>query len=272
MHELVNKYGGHAKLEEILTDFFNRVSGDRGLMHYFFNVPLKQVLADQRELMPYVMRKPDIDYRSTPVQTAIREINIRIPVFEDVLKVLNLVLKLFKVHYTEAPMMAMHIIEILEETRSRFADTKKSFYKPADINTAVLLTFFRSQGILSELDPESGEIYSMHGFGLAYPLYTAIDVADNSLVLMARAQARDGVTLVEVQSLAAAAAAKVQPLQFTAFTDAQACPTFQASYKVPTQFGVPKRLLQRVTNHFTWRFEEAMKVNTNYQLIDVVNG
>lgn len=272
MHELVKKYGGQAKLEEILTHFFHRVSNERGLMHYFFNVPLKQVLADQRELMPYVMRKPDIDYRTAPVQTAIRDINIRIPVFEDVLKVLNLTLKHFKVHYLEAPMMAMHIIEILEETRSRFADTKKSVYNPADINLDVLLSFYRTQGILSELDAESGEIYSMHGFGLAYPLYTAIDAANNSLVLMARAQARDGVTLAEVQALANAAAAKVQPLQFTAFTDAQASPTFQASYYVPTQYGVPKRLLQRVTNHFTWRFEEAMKLNTNFQLIDVVNG
>jgi hypothetical protein len=272
MHELVKKYGGHAKLEEILTHFFQRVSSERGLMHYFFNVPLKQIVADQRELMPYVMRKPDIDYRTAPIQTAIREINIRIPVFEDVLKVLNLTLKHFKVHYSDVPIMAMHIIEILEETRSRFADTKKSSYNPADINTAMLLSFYRTQGILSELDAESGEIYSMHGFGLAYPLYTAIDAANHSVVLMARAQARDGVTLAQVQALAEAAAAKVKPLQFSVFTDAQACPTFQASYQVPTQYGVPKRLLQRVTNHFTWRFEEAMKVNTHSQLIDSVNG
>ena len=272
MHELVNKYGGHTKLKEILTVFFERVSNERGLMHYFFNVPLKQVLADQIELMPYIMRKPAIDYRATPVQTAIREINVRIPVFEDVVKVLHLVLKNAKVHYLEAPVMAMHIIEIVEETRSRFADTKKSYYKPADINPAVLLSFFRTQGILSEHNTVTGEIYSMHGFGLAYPLYTAIDAANNSLVLMARAQARDDVTLTQVQALAQAAAAKVSPLQFSAINDEQEWPTFQASYQVPTQYGVPKRLLQRVTNHFTWRFEEAMKVDTHSELIDVVNG
>jgi hypothetical protein len=90
MHTLVNKYGGHAKLDQIITDFFTRICNERGLMHYFFNVPLKQVLADQQQLMPFVMRKPDIDCRAAPVQTAIRDINIRLPVFEDVLKVLHL--------------------------------------------------------------------------------------------------------------------------------------------------------------------------------------
>lgn len=272
MHTLVNKYGGLPRLEQIITDFFTRISNERGLMHYFFNVPLKQVLADQAQLMPFVMRKPDVDYRTAPVQTAIRDINIRLPVFEDVLKVLHLVLKNAKIHYSEVPMMAMHIIEILEETRSRFADTKKSVYKSADINPAVLLSFYRTQGIMSEHNEVTGEIYSMHGFGLAYPLFTSIDSEQNHIVLTARASAKDAVTLEEVQALAIMAKTKVTPLTFSAVTDENDWPTFQASYKVPTQYGVPKRLLQRITNQFTWRFEEAMKVDTNRQLIDAVNG
>ncbi|WP_310645124.1 hypothetical protein [Limnohabitans sp.] len=272
MLTLVNKYGGHAKLDQIITDFFTRISNERGLMHYFFNVPLKQVLADQVELMPFVMRKPDVDYRTAPVQTAIRDINVRLPVFEDVLKVLHLVLKNAKVHYSEAPMMAMHIIEVIEETRSRFADTKKSVYKGADINTSVLLSFYRTQGIMSEHHEVTGEIYSLHGFGLAYPLFTSIDATQNHIVLTARASARDAVALDEIQALAHMAKAKVTPLDFSAVTDESGWPTFQARYKVPTQYGVPKRLLQRVTNQFTWRFEEAMKLDTQLKLIDAVNG
>lgn len=272
MHTLVNKYGGHAKLDQIITDFFTRICNERGLMHYFFNVPLKQVLADQQQLMPFVMRKPDIDYRTAPVQTAIRDINIRLPVFEDVLKVLHLVLKNAKIHYSEAPMMAMHIIEILEETRSRFADTKKSIYKGADINPAVLLNFYRTQGIMSEHNEVTGEIYAMHGFGLVYLLFTRIDHAQNHIVLIARASARDAIALEDVQALAVMAQTKITPLTFSAVSDESGWPTFQASYKVPTQYGVPKRLLQRITNQFTWRFEEAMKIDTQHQLIDAVNG
>jgi len=268
MHDLVKKYGGNPKLEEILTDFFKRISNERGLMHYVFNVPLKQVLADQIELMPYVMRKPDLDYRTPPVQTAIRDINIRIPVFEDVLKVLHLVLKHAKIHYKDAPMMAMHIIEILEETRSRFSDTKKSVYKLADINPTVLLSFYRTQGIMSEHNAVTDEILSMRGFGLAYPLFTRIDAKNNHIVLAARASAKDDVTLDEVQALAHLAKAKVSPLAFSAVTDEEGRPTLQATYAVPTQFDVPKRLLQRVTNQFTWRFEEALKVDKRFLLIE----
>jgi hypothetical protein len=268
MHELVNKYGGNPKLEEILTDFFKRVSNERGLMHYVFNVPLKQVLADQVDLMPYVMRKPDLDYRTPPVQTAIRDINLRIPVFEDILKVLHLTLKHAKIHYTDAPMMAMHIIEILEETRSRFADTKKSVYKLADINPTVLLSFYRTQGIMSEHNAVTDEIHSMRGFGLAYPLFTRIDAKKYQIVFSARASAKDNVTLDEVQALAQMAKAKVTPLEFSAVNDEDGRPTLQGTYAVPTQYDVPKRLLQRVTNQFTWRFEEALKVDTQFMLIE----
>jgi hypothetical protein len=268
MYELVQKYGGNPKLEEILTDFYKRISNERGLMHYVFNVPLKQVLADQIELMPYVMRKPDMDYRTLPVQTAIREINIRIPVFEDILKVLHLVLKHAKVHYSDAPMMVMHIIEIFEETRSRFADTKKSVYKLADINSTVLLSFYRTQGIMSEHNAVTDEIHSVRGFGLAYPLFTRIDAKNNQIVLAARASAKDNVTLDEVQALAQMAKAKVSPLEFTAVNDEEGRPTLQGTYAVPMQYDVPKRLLQRVTNQFTWRFEEALKVDTEFLLIE----
>jgi hypothetical protein len=156
----------------------------------------------------------------------------------------------------------------LEETRSRFSDTKKSVYKLADINPTVLLSFYRTQGIMSEHNAVTDEILSMRGFGLAYPLFTRIDTQNNRIVLAARASAKDDVTLDEVQELAHLAKTKVTPLAFSVVTDEDGRPTLQATYAVPTQFDVPKRLLQRVTNQFTWRFEEALKVDTRFLLIE----
>ena len=53
-------------------------------MHYFFSVPLVQIVADQLTYATYLMRKPDMDYRQDIVQTAIADIRISMHAFEDV--------------------------------------------------------------------------------------------------------------------------------------------------------------------------------------------
>ena len=270
MDDLVAKYGGWPVLKKILTEFHTRIGSERGLMHYFFDVPLPQVLLDQQTLMSYIIRKADFHYRELPSQTANRDINIRIQVFEDVLKVLGMVLKDAKVHYKDVPRMVSHIIEVVEETRSSFADIKKMHLKPADIHHEALIKFFQSQGIVSKLDPVSQEIASLHGTGLTYPLYTVLDSAQHRIRFFCRAKARASVSLDAVQRLVTTASERVLPLSFRAYLDEEGSPVFEGRYEVPTQFGVPRRLLQRVSHQFTWRFEEALKVDTDEALINVV--
>jgi hypothetical protein len=266
MKALVAKYGGPTALLNILTDFYQRINNSHGLRHYFFNVPLKQVVADQFELMPYVLRKTAQDYRGPIQQTAIREIRVRLHVFEDVIKVLHLVLRHAKVHYLDAPLMASHIIEMIEETRSRFADMKRSVYKSGDIKPQVLLGFFQTQGIASHYDEQMNEIFSKHGAGLAYPLFTAIDAPNKAIHLMARVQAHENADPREIEQIIQAASAKVPQIQFYSYEDEDENEEMQmmveGRYTVPTQYDVPIRLLQRVTHQFTWRFEDAMKVDT----------
>jgi hypothetical protein len=267
MQDLVAKYGGTPGLRKVLEDFALRISRERGLMHYLFSVTPSQLVTDQLQLVHYIMRKPDLDYRSTPKQTAINAVQIRPHVFEDVIKVLLLTLKDAKVHMNDAPRMAAHIIEVIEETRSKAADTKKSVYKTADITTEVLLRFFRAQGITSSYDAVTGEILSRPEHGLAYPLITTIQSSQKTIQLTARAQAIDVNRMAEVLALVPVAAQNVSPISFRAYRDAEGIPTLEGRYEVPTQYGVPQRLLQRVTNHFTWRFEEALKVDVKDVLI-----
>lgn len=270
MQDLVQKYGGTTGLKKIIASFYERVRQERGLMHYFFSVPLVQIVADQLTYATYIMRKPDMDYRQDIVQTAIADIRISMHAFEDVIKVLHIVLADAKVHRNDAPRMAMHIIEIIEETRSKVADTKKSFYKPEDISTDVLLTFFRSQGIESKLNAATDEIDSMAMYGLAYPLHTTIDKSGSAIQLYARAKAKESIEVSDVQTLVMAASTLITPLHFRGYKDEDGLAIFEGSYRVPTQYGVPKRLLQRVTNQFTWRFEEAFKADSQELLINVM--
>lgn len=262
MKTLVAKYGGATAFLNILTDFYQRINDNHGLRHYFFNVPLKQIVADQFELMPYLLRKSTLDYRGPIQQTAIREIRVRMHVFEDVVKVLHIALKQAKVHYLDAPLMANHIMEMLEETRSRFADMKRCVYKSGDIKPQILLSFFKTLGITSEYDAQTGEIFSKHGTGLAYPLLTAIDAPNKCIHLMTRVQAQEEADLDEILQIMQAAAVKVPQIQFRTYEDEEMQRIFEGRYSVPIQYDVPIRLLQRVTHQFTWRFEEAMKVDT----------
>ena len=266
MKALVAKCGGPTVFLNILTDFYQRISNNHGLRHYFFNVPLQQIVADQFELMPYLLRKSVLDYRGPIQQTAIREIRVRLHVFEDVIKVLHLVLRQAKVHYTDAPLMACHIIEMIEETRSRFADMKRCVYKSGDIKPQILLSFFKTLGITSEYDEQVDEIFCKHGTGLAYPLFTTIDVSNRAIHLMARVQAQEDVDPLEINQIIQAAAAKVPQIQFRSYEDEEGLLMVEGHYSVPTQYDVPIRLLQRVTHQFTWRFEDAMKVDTRQLL------
>ena len=270
MQDLVHKYGGIAALKKIIETFYERVCKERGLMHYFFSVPLVQIMADQLTYPHYIMRKPEIDYRRTPKQTGVQEIRIALHVFEDVIKLLHIVLADAKVHHNDSPRMAMHIIELIEETRSRAADTKKAFYKPAEINTPTLLTFYRSQTIEAKLDEPSGEIRTMAMQGLAYPMSTWFDEREATIHLIARAEAKESIEVNDVQPIVMAASNKVPPIHFSTYADQNGTTIFEGCYKVSTKFGVPKRLLQRVTNNFTWRFEEAFKVDEQQLLINVV--
>lgn len=270
MHDLVQKYGGTPGLKKIIELFYEKVRQDRGLMHYFFSVPLPQIVTDQLTYAKFIMRKPELDYRQDIVQTAISDIRISMHAFEDVIKVLHIVLTDAKVHRNDAPRMAMHIIELIEETRSKVADTKKSFYKPVDISADVLLTFFRSQGIESKFNAVTNEIDSMAMYGLAYPLHTTIDKSSSAIQLFARAKAKESIEVSDVQTLVMAASTLITPLHFCVYEDEDGIPVFEGSYRVPTQHGVPKRLLQRVTNHFTWRFEETFKADSQELLINVM--
>jgi hypothetical protein len=270
MQDLVHKYGGIAALKKIIETFYERVCKERGLMHYFFSVPLVQIMADQLTYPHYIMRKPDIDYRSTPKQTGVQEIRIALFVFEDVIKLLHVVLSDAKVHRNDAPRMATHIIELIEETRSRAADTKKAFYKPAEISTPALLTFYRSQTIEAKLDEPTGEIRTMVMQGLAYPMSTLFNERESSIHLICRALAKESVEVNDVQPIVMAASTKVPPIHFSTYADENGIAVFEGRYQISTKFGVPKRLLQRVTNNFTWRFEEAFKVDEQQLLINVV--
>jgi hypothetical protein len=203
-----------------------------------------------------LLRKTAQEYRGPIQQTAIREIRVRLHVFEDVVKVLHLVLRHAKVHYLDAPLMAAHIIEMMEETRSRFADMKRCVYKSGDIKTQILLGFFNTQGIASHYDEQMNEIFSKHGAGLAYPLFTTIDTPNKAIHLMARVQAQEDADPQEIEQIIQAAAAKVPQIQFRTYEDEEMQLMVEGRYTVPTQYDVPIRLLQRVTHQFTWRFEE----------------
>lgn len=270
MDDLIQKYGGVAGLKKYIETFYERVIREKGLKHYFFSVPLVQIMADQLAYAHYIMRKPDIDYRTSPKQTSIPEIRIALHVFEDVIKTLHHVLSDVKVHHNDVPRMAMHIIELIEETRSRIADTKKAFYKPAEISTNALLSFYRGQHVECKLDEPTGEIRTMAMQGMSYPIATLFDAQTSSIKLIARAEAMASIEVMDVQPIVMAASTKVSPIHFTTYANADGRVIFEGRYQISTKFGVPKRLLQRVTNNFTWRFEEAFKVDEQELLINVV--
>ena len=83
-------------------------------------------------------------------------------------------------------------------------------------------------------------------YGLSYPLHTKIDKSGSMIQLYARAMAKESTEVSDVQTIVMAASTLITPLHFRVFKNDNALVAFEGSYLVPTQYGVPKRLLQRI--------------------------
>ncbi len=285
MHPLLIRCGGESAFKKILHKFYNSIVSERATMHYFFNVPVEAVVEDQLRLMTYIFPRPNEEYWQPPKQTAISDVNVQLNVFGLVVRALHECLKGAYIETDDIPVLTMHILEVADETRSRYADLKKNVISTVEINPKSILNCFVGKGIMSEIDATTGEIASLHGYGLAYPLFTLVKPVEKVIRLISRADGREGVTIGQVLALIQTLKTKVEGITFSTHMIKKIVqkldgedeidveiqvPVLQGYYEVSTQFGVPNRLLLRLGNQFTKRFLETLRHDEEDLLINIV--
>ena len=123
MEDLLKRYGGVANLKKHLNFFYKNVCEVKKIKHYFFGINVDNVINDVVNYRSFILRKPEHLYRDYPAQTSPTGIKVSIPVFEDVVKVLQIQMQTaMAVNWRDVPRFSHQVMDIVEETRCKSMD------------------------------------------------------------------------------------------------------------------------------------------------------
>jgi hypothetical protein len=263
---MMEKYGGLPTIKKVIEDLYEVVGEKRDLRHYFFNIKLENLIRDQQLFHAYSMRKPDRFYREQIMQTANSDIQVSMSVFDEVMLSLVDILRSKRIPKDDAARIAVHLIEIIEETRSQAGDTVVTVWKPVDINNELINTFYNNNRTDSRIE-KNGDVYATRNF--PYPFWTRVVMDKKQIFFIAQAFARDGVRLDQVEELAIKANQRAGTLNLEA-REGPNGPVLFARHVLPFEHGIPTRLLLRAAKQFSRGFETGMNADKEDLLKNVL--
>lgn len=263
-------FGGLPKIKMIVRDLYSQVNEQAELRHYFLNVTPEKIIADQEHFASYVLRKPDHFYLGGILQSADLSIQVGADVFNEVIDILKKILKTAALPEHDIPRLTTHIMEVIEETRTQSNDNKIGMLKPIDVSAeAISKLYLRNK--LDTVVKGPDLVYassSLKGGGFPFPFFTQIDNENQVLTLIAQAAAKESATPEEMGYLVNEAKQYAPILNFDTDMD-DMTPLFVASYSLPIEFGVPNRLLIKITKQFSKMFSETFTYDTEEILLKV---
>jgi hemoglobin len=263
-------FGGLPKIKMVVRDLYSQVNEQAELRHYFLNVTPEKIIADQEHFASYVLRKPDHFYLGGLLQSADLSIQVGADVFNDVIDILKKILKNTGLPEHDIPRLTTHIMEVIEETRTQSNDNKIGILKPVDVSAeSISKLYLRNK--LDTVVKRSDLVYassSLKGGGYPFPFFTQVDNENQVLTLFAQAAAKESATSEEMGYLVNEARQYAPILNFDTDMD-DMNPLFVASYSLPFEFGVPNRLLIKITKQFSKMFFETFSYDTEEILLKV---
>ena len=70
MFHLLAKYEDNKKLDRLLSTFYNKVSDEVTVKHFFMALSLEKMLSDVGRFNQFILDRPDKTYTDSPTQTA----------------------------------------------------------------------------------------------------------------------------------------------------------------------------------------------------------
>jgi hypothetical protein len=273
MDDLLKKYGGEANLKKHLNFFYKKVCEEKGSKHYFFGISLENIIEDVFNYKSFILRKPDHFYRDYPTQTSPQSIKVKIPVFEDVVKILQLQMQTgMIVHWRDVPRFSHHVMDAIEETRCKSMDSDA----PMSIKTNLItmegindVLIDRRRQVRTELQA-NGDLKLDRSWQIVYPFYLRLSQEDKTITLIGKGYARAGVGKAEVVKVVEAAKKKFPFFEFPIKEDEGGQYIEMSHVANYAADGVPIRLFLVMLLNFGWRFDEVMALDKDQQMINVV--
>ena len=273
MEDLLKKYGGVANLRKHLNFFYKKVCDEKKIKHYFFGINVDNVINDVVNYRSFVLRKPDHLYRDYPAQTAPTGIKVAIPVFEDVVKILQIQMQTdMAVNWRDVPRFSHHVMDAVEETRCKSMDADVPMIIKPNLVTLdaidAVLTDRKRQARTEK--QENGDLKLERSWQIVYPYFLRLSPESKTITLIGKGYARVGVAKEEVVKVADAAKKKFPFFDFPIKED-EGGQYIEMSYTADySADGLPIRLFLVMLLNFGWRFDEVMALDKEQQMINVV--
>lgn len=254
MLSLINKYGGEKFYKKLVTQFYEEVTAQRAMRHYFFNVPFEKLLSDQLEYGQFIMKKTDRGYREPPMQWAPNDIRVSPSVFDEVMVALENLMYKAKVSRDDIPIFNWLILDLCEETRSQTADTKSMTLKAVEINSDSIKEMYDKNKADGRVE-KNGEVFVTKG--VTYPIWNVIKQVDKTISLVGRAFTNDPSRVKEMNEIKEKAMLKVPFLNLQSY-ESEKVSLIHCELKFSYSQGIPIRLMLKCAREFSTYFNEVL--------------
>lgn len=262
MLSLINKYGGERFHKKLVTDFYEEVTAQRAMRHYFFNVPFDKLLDNQMNYGQFIFPKTERAYREPPMQWAPNDIRVSPNVFDEVLITLENLMFKAKVIREHIPPIAWQIIDLCEETRSQTVDTKSMILNSVEFNAETVKEMYSKNKADARIE-KNGEVFVTKG--LTYPIWNAIKPVDKTIILVGRAFANDPGRVNEMNEIKERAAQKVGFMDLKSYASEKVAFIY-AERKLSYALDVPVRLIMKCARDFSNAFNEVLTADKDQVL------
>ncbi|MSQ65509.1 MAG: hypothetical protein EXR37_04030 [Limnohabitans sp.] len=257
------------KIEYGIELFYKDVLEKKDIRHFFFGLTTQRLIQDYHLFKSFVMAKPDRYYKDMIMQTAPSGVQIKAPQFDEVFITFQNVLRTAGFLKSEISKLAVHILEVMEETRAQKADADHpKVWQSFEVNNQLVCDFFNSNRTDARLE-KNGDIYCTRGF--LYPFWTRVIPNTTQIILIGQAFPSSTMTPVEeVKKFCQQVNEKLTHQKF----EVRETPggfVFFARHSFSYKNGVPVRLLLRCAKQFASNFEAAINMDNNQLLVKKIS-
>jgi len=273
MDVLLKKYGGINNLKKHINLFFNIVCEEKRIKHYFFGIDVNNVINDVINYKIFMLPKLEYIYQTFPIQTSPISIKVRIPVFEEVCRVLQKQLQTeMLVNYRDVPRMSHYIMDAAEETRCKSMDSGERTSIASNLVSLEAINEIlnhRSRAVRTEYE-QNGDLKIDRSWRITYPFFLHLSQENKTFSLYAKGYAREGVDEIEIHKILKAAKDKLIHFNLNLKKDNKGLYIEMRHTSDYSADGIPIRLFLVLLLNFSWRFEEVMSLDKDFQMIHVL--
>jgi len=246
---LLESYLGTPLFEDFMEKFFEAITSNDMVKHFFLVAKKPAVDSDLRCYWPYLLPKTNMEYRKPPIGTSTLDIQLPERQFAEIVIIMTKLMREMKFNNEHAPQLMHEILELIEETRSKTADTAQSTLEGNDIEPDIIQLVLKRNKVITEVMP-SKAIKTIKG--LESEVWIRLNRENKELRLSGKLLLNtEGFFEDQLTELLEKQAEKVSTVSLKLVRDLGP-PHFAADHILPYDNGIPIRLFMRCLQRFSY--------------------